>query len=366
MKKNLVDCIIPLVVLFSACKKDDKVVTPAPVLAPAKGVYVLSEGTFSDNNTRLAYRDAATGAVSADFFLQQNPALTGGLGDTGNDAIIYGGKMYIVMNGSGNVTVLNAANAAFISQVSFGGMGASNKNPRYALGTKGKVFVTAWDNTISIIDTTTLNITGTIAVGANPESIATAGNYLYVANSGALNYPDYDSTVSVVDLASMSEIKKIKVGLNPQKIEVNSAGDVYVSAYGDAFASVPVPASVSVISSATNTLKTTLGSDYAFDHIRIFNDTAYLYNNYGGGTIKVYNTITNTLVRSSFITDGTGITNSYGINIDEQNGDVYIADPGDFSTPVPGTITCFDRNGVKKFSFSTGSGINPNKILFVR
>ena len=363
VKKNVIKWILPVVVLLSACKKNDQPVATAPILQPAKGVYILSEGGFAANNSKLAYRDTA-GVVSGDFFLQQNPSLTAGLGDLGNDMVIYGSKMYIVMNGSGNVTVLNAATGAFISQISFGGSGTSNKNPRYALGARGNLYVTAWDNSVSMIDTASLGITGAALVGATPEGLAIAGNFLYVANSGGLNYPDYDSTVSVVDLTTMLEIKKIKVGLNPQKIEVNSAGKVFVTAYGDAFATIPIPATVSVINSSTNLLETTLGSDYQFDHVRIFNDIAYFYNNYGGGNIKMYNTITNSLVRNNFITDGTLITTSYGLNIDEQNGDVYVTDAKDFVTA--GEVTCFSAGGVRKLSFSIAPGVNPNKVLFVR
>jgi hypothetical protein len=58
------------------------------------------------------------------------------------------------------------------------------------------------------------------------------------------------------------------------------------------------------------------------------------------------------------------IQTSYGINIDEQNGDVYITDAINFSSP--GEVTCFNRNGVKKFSFSVSPGIIPNKVLFAR
>ncbi len=362
MKRNVIKWILPLVILLNACKKDDTYITAAPVIAPATGVYVLSEGNFATNSTRLAYRPFSTGVVSGDFFLQQNPTRIGGLGNTGNDMIIYGSKLYIVMNVTSNVTVLNAANATFIKQIDFLN-GASPKSPRYAVAARGKVYVTAYDNTVSVIDTTSLAIINTINVGANPEGIATTGNYLYVANSGGFN-PVADSTVSVIDMNTELEVKKIKVGLNPQKIEVNSAGDVYVSAYGNAFATVPIPASVSVISSATNTLTTTLGNDYQFDHIRIFNDIAYLYNNYGSGTVKLYNTITNTLVRNSFVTDGTIITASYGVNIDEENGDVYIADAKDFS--APGEVICFDKNGRKKFLFSVTPGVSPNKVLFLR
>lgn len=359
MKNALLNAFLPALILLSACKKEDKVIQ-APPLAATKGVYVLSEGNFGANNSKLLYRDAATGAISGDFFSQQNPTITAGLGDSGNDMIIYGGKLYIVMNVSSNVTVLNAATATFIRQISLVNS-TGNRQPRFAVGAKGKVYVSSYDGTVTVIDTASLNITNVINVGANPEGIEVYGNYLYTANSGGFN-PVFDSTVSVVDLSTELEIKKIRVGINPQKIEANSQGDLYVSSFGNFGSITP---SITVINGVTNTLKTTLSSEFSYDHLRIHNDTAYFYNNYGGaGTAKVYNTITNTIIRNEFVTDGTTISVPYGINIDEQNGDVYVADAIDFSSS--GRVTCFDRNGVRKFSFSVAPGVNPNKILFVR
>ena len=347
-------------ICFASCKKIDAPSPVAPVLAPAVGEYILSEGNYNSYNTKLAFYTNSTANVSGDFFLQQNPSVTGGLGELGNDAIIYGGKMYIMMTGSGRVTILNKENAMFIKNISFMN-GVISKEPRYAVGIRGKVYVSSHDNTVSVIDTSSLTIIKTINVGANPEGIAASSNYLYVANSGGFN-PVFDSTVSVVDLNTEQEIKKIKVGVNPYKIEINTAGNVFVSAYGD-YGSVA--ASISVINGSTNLSSINLGTNFKYSNIRIFGDIAYLYNNYGDTTTaKVYNTATNTIVRNKFITDGTVIQTPYGINVDEQNGDVYIADAGNFTTA--GKITCFTSGGVKKFSFSVSPGVNPNKILFKR
>jgi YVTN family beta-propeller protein len=349
-------------IIFNSCKKvEDEVVQP-PVTAPAQGIYVLSEGGFGSNNTKLGYYNLKTAQATGDFYLQQNPTITAGLGDTGNDMIIYGSKMYFVMNNSAKITVVNAANATFIKNISFLS-GAVNKSPRYAASARGKVYVTAYDNTVSVIDTTTLTIVKTIMVGANPEGIAAGPNYLYVANSGAFNLVP-DSTVSLIDLNTETEIRKIKVGVNPNKIEINNAGNVYVSAYGDFGAK---PASISVIDGAVNLTSTNLGSAYPYSHLRIFNNIAYFYNNYSPGgplaKIKVYNTATGSLVRNEFITDGTVITNTYGINIDI-TGEVYVADAPSFTTA--GRVVCFTDAGVKKFEFSTAPGVNPNKVLLNR
>lgn len=358
MRKNFTRWLFPVLFILQACSKDD--VITAPVLQPAKGIYVLSEGGFGANNSKLAYRSVVSGVVAGDFFLQQNPGQTGGLGDLGNDMILYGSKLYIVMNGSSNVTVLNAASGTYITKIPFVN-GTSDKSPRYAVGAKGKVFVTAYDNSVSVIDTTTLAITNTITVGSNPEGIATTGNYLYVANSGGLNYPAVDSTVSVIDLTTLTEIKKITVGKSPNKIAVNSAGNVYVSCFG-IFGSVDP--SVAVISSTSNTLSSILPAGFQYTHVRIYEDVAYFYNTYGDPKVGVYNTLTGILARDNFITDGTSITSTYGVNIDEQNGDVYISDAKDYVSS--GEVTCFDKTGRRKFSFSVAPGVNPNTVLFVR
>ena len=362
MKKNLIKWLLPVLVIMQACSKDDN--APAPVTPPAKGLYVISEG--SSNNAKLGFYNLGTSSFTGDYFVQQNPTQTS-LGNISNDAVIYGGKLYIVMNVSSQVVVLNAYTGVLIKRIDFG-TAPNLKLPRYAVAAKGKIYVSAYDNTVNIIDTSVLTLGTAIPVGKDPEGLAVRGNYLYVANSGGLDYPNVDSTVSVIDLNTNAEIKKIKVGYNPNKVEVASNGDIYVSAYGVGFPTPPspvIPASVSVINSTTNELRTTLGSSYQYSHVKIFGNIAYFFNNYGGaGTARVYNTDTNADVRAEFITDGTTITTPYGINIDDQNGDVYIMDAKDYITA--GAVTCFDKDGKKKFSFSTTPGVNPNKVLFIR
>jgi YVTN family beta-propeller protein len=358
---KILSALAAVTLICNACKKNDDTIPVAPVqLTPAIGQYILSEGGFGGNNTKLSFYNNATNTVVGDFFAQQNPTITSGLGDTGNDMIVYGGKLYIIMNVSGRVTVLNASNATFIKNISFieGGV---NKSPRYAVGARGKVYITAYDNKVSVIDTSSLTIVKTIPVGPNPEGIAASDNYLYVANSGGYNTIP-DSTVSLIDLNTETEIKKIKVGVNPNKVEINQAGNIFVSAYGN-FSNIPP--SLSVINGSTNANGINLGPNFQYSHLRIFGDIAYAYNNYGGGgTAKVFNTATNTIVRNEFITDGTIITTPYGINVDDLTGDVYIADAKNYVTA--GSVTCFTSTGVKKFSFSVAPGVNPNKIVFRR
>ncbi len=79
-------------------------------------------------------------------------------------------------------------------------------------------------NVVSVIDTTTNLVTGTIAVGAAPAEVAITkdGKRAYVANTGS-------STVSVIDAEAQAVVDTIPVADAPTTIAVSPLGDrVYV------------------------------------------------------------------------------------------------------------------------------------------
>ncbi len=69
------------------------------------GVYVLNEGLLTNDNTTLTYYDFGTGTATTDYYANVNGS---GLGDTGNDLLLYGGKMYIVVNESSYLRIADA------------------------------------------------------------------------------------------------------------------------------------------------------------------------------------------------------------------------------------------------------------------
>lgn len=354
-KKNLLPWALALMVLAASCSKDD--VNPGgPVLSPAQGVYVLSEG--SSNNATLGYYALGSGTFTGNFYQQQNPSQSG-LGNIGNDMTIYGGKLYIVVNVSSDVVVLNAANGTFIRRIAFKD-GSADKQPRYALGAKGKVFVTCYDGTVAVVDTTSLTITNNIAVGTNPEGIALSGENLYVANSGGLNFPDYDSTLSVVNINSLTEVAKIKVGVNPLSVAADDQGFVYVGCTGN-YSSIPAKL-VKVKISDRSIVKS---ADTAVGRIHVYNNQLWVTGGYlGSPYVRTLSTTDFSQTRANFVTDGTTITLPHGLDIDEQNGDVYVTDARDYVSS--GQLLCFDKTGKKKFAVNTTPGIIPTKVVFNR
>jgi len=337
----------------SSCKKD-KDTTSAPKVTT--GVYVLSEGLFNNNNTTLTYYNFSTSTATTDFYAAANGS---GLGDTGNDILIYGGKIYIVVNQSSYVDVSDAHTAKNIKKIDFKTTGSVPRLPRYVVAYKNKVLVSAYDGTVAVIDTTSLAIEKNITVGPNPEQMAVFGDKLYVANSGALNTV-HDSTVSVVSLTTFTELQKIKVGLNPSLVTADDAGNIYVGCDGD-YASVGHR--LVKVSTTTNTV--VKSTDTAVGKIRYYNGWLYATGGYSGSPyVRALSTTDFSQKSANFVTDGTSIVMPYGLNIDPDNGDVYITDAKDYIST--GAVFCFDKTGKKKFSFSVSPGLNPNTVVFIK
>lgn len=356
MKRNKLlsaACVI-LTFLFS-CSKDN---APAPPPVPPKvttGVFVLNQGSYGANNTTLTYYDFAAGTQTTDFFKNVNGF---GLGDTGSDFIIYGGKMYIVMNVSGYLAVANGITAKFIDTISFKNAGV-NRGPENIVASGGNVFVSSTDGTVAVIDTSSLAITKFIKVGSNPAQMVVAGDNLYVSNTGGFS-ATYDSTVSVIPLNLLAEAGRITVGINPGSICTDNTGNIYVACTGNYGTVAPTLVKVNII---TNTVIQTV--DSIFGNIRYYNSNIFTTGGYlGAANVGIFNPANLAAVRPSFITDGTTIVNPYGLDIDPATSDVYVGDAKDYVSS--GEVFCFDKTGKKKFSFPVLPGISPVKTILVQ
>lgn len=334
---------------------DDEVKRETPVVST--GAYVLSEGLFGLNNTTLTYYDFENRTAFTDFFLEVNDR---GLGDTGNDLKAYGSKLYAVVNVSSQLEVMDLRSGTSIKKIPMFDEEETPRQPRYIAFHKGYAYVCSFDGTVGRLDTATLVFDKFIQAGRQPDGICVANNKLYVSNSGGLDYPDYDNTVSVINTTTFEEIKKITVSINPFTIQGDEDGDVYVISRGNYD---DVPYSFQRIDALTDQV-TTYENIQALN-FTIHNNLAYLYNyNYAtseAGFI-VINLETETVITEDFITDNTEIQTPYGIDVDPTNGDVYITDALNFT--VTGDVYCFSKEGKLKFTFE--AGLNPNNVVFIQ
>ena len=359
--KNFFFILLSVSILISSC--DDMKDVPEPVNLPETPdetgqLYILSEGLFNMNNSTLGLIDFNKRTFTPDFFSWINDR---GLGDTANDLKRYGNKLWMVVNVSSQVEVIDLTTGVSIKRISFFNESGTARQPRFITFYGSKAYVCSFDGTVERIDTSTLKIEAVTNCGRNPDGIAVTNGKLYVSNSGGLDMPNYDNTVSVIDLATFSEIKKITVGLNPFKIEADNEGDLYVISRGNNGTIKPVWVR---IDSHTDEVVQAF-PDFPVVNFTICNDTAYVYNfdyvtnNYW---IKTFDCKTEKVISENFITDSTLLERPFGINVHPSNGHVYITDARSYT--VKGNLFCFNREGKLVYKIEN-VGLNPNTVLVV-
>ena len=209
---------------------------PAPD-SKIRGMYVVNEGNMGSNKCTLDYLDFMSSLYARNFYAERNPNVVMELGDVGNDIQIYGNKLYVVVNCSHKVEVLNAHTGKRIGQVDI-------PNCRYIRFYKGKAYVSSYVGPVLIdpdaprgavykVDTTSLKVLDKVTVGYQPEEMEIVDDYMYVANSGGYRAPNYDNTVSVIQMEDFKQVEKIPVGINLHRVKLDSYKRLWVSSRGD-------------------------------------------------------------------------------------------------------------------------------------
>lgn len=374
MKQNLFSLIFILAmttVLFS-CRNDEMIITSEESHLQGmtssdggsyRGLYLLNEGNMGSNKCTLDYLDFTNMTYSRNIYPERNPNVVKELGDVGNDIQIYGGKMYIVVNCSNKVEVINAQTGIRIGQVNI-------DNCRYITFDGGYAYVSSYVAPVGIdpesprgavyqVDTTSLSIVSKVTVGYQPEEMAVKDGKLYVANSGGYRAPDYDNTVSVIDLSSMKQIRKITVAKNLHHIKKDHYGQLWVTSRGDMDT---IPSRLFVLTANTNgdfSVSDTINTPCS--NLSIVGDSlyyfAYSYNSSTASNKVKYGIInikTHQEVSADFITDGTesSITIPYSITVHPDTHDIYITDAKNCVSS--GILNCYSVKGKLKWKTITG------------
>lgn len=362
---------LPLLLVATSCREDELVVpTEYDIIgdeAPAssiRGLYLVNEGNMGSNKCTLDYYDYMTGLYSRNFYAERNPNVIKELGDVGNDIGIYGSKLYVTVNCSHKVEVLDARTGIRLGQVDI-------PNCRYVRFHRGKAYVSSYVGPVMIdpnapkgavyeVDTTSLAVTRKVTVGYQPEEMEIVDDYMYVANSGGYRAPLYDNTVSVVEMIDFKQVQQIPVGINLHRLKKDRYGKLWVTSRGD-YQSRPSRLYVLDKVRGYNRMTVTDTLAIACSNMAFRGDSLFYYatewNNYTQSNTITYGIVdirTKERVSENFITDGTDrdITIPYGIAIHPETGDIFVTDAKNYVSS--GTLYCFDRFGRRKWSVRTG------------
>ncbi|PWH85379.1 YncE family protein [Brumimicrobium oceani] len=340
--------LITLLFLVS-CKKET--VEDIPMANSLEnGILVLNEGLFQHNNSSLSWVNLATNEAKHEVFLNKNSRP---LGDTGNDMIAYGGKIYIAVTGSSTLEVLDRKTLQSIKQIQFN-YNNQSQEPRNISFHEGNVFVSSFDGYVSVIDTTALKIQQRIKVGRNPEGLCIQNQSLYVANSGGLDFQNVDTTVFEIDLNSMSVVDTFVVGANPGDMISDDFNNVYVVKRGNYSSDPSELIRINTMDQTVSNLGipvSTLSKRGNLMYLSYFN------HNTASSEVSIFDCSTQSLIDPSFI-DNQEITTLYGVEAFKEN-QIICLDAMSFTNT--GYLRFFNQFGNQTKSIQVG--LNPNSIL---
>ena len=134
MKKKIFVYLCALAGMFAACddmtdqpQADDGIQGGALLETGTAEMYILSEGLFNLNNSTLARYSFSKGTWTPNWFYAMNRR---DLGDTANDMDVYGSKLYVVVNVSSTVEVINLADGKVLQQISLVDENGASRQPR--------------------------------------------------------------------------------------------------------------------------------------------------------------------------------------------------------------------------------------------
>jgi YVTN family beta-propeller protein len=222
MKSKGLFFLLGLSICLASCKKDEEVDPVVGGINYSKGIWIINEGSFGNQNASISYI-SETAQVVPDAFMAANNV---SIGDVLQDVEVHNGKAYAVLNNSLKLVVFNTEDFKIVDEV------VGFDYPRHIVFADNKAFVSdgAFAGSVKVIDLSTNEIIQSIPVGNGPEQMALSNGFLYVCNSGGWTT---DNTVSVIDLSTESVVSTIVVGDRPLDIEVDITGNAWVLSSGE-------------------------------------------------------------------------------------------------------------------------------------
>ena len=378
---HLIIYILLMVLAMTACRTDDQIVYMEDVdtgvgntRGDIVGMYVLCEGNMGSNKCTLDYLDLSGVTVHylRNIYAERNPNVVKELGDVGNDAKIYGSRLWLVINCSNKVEVCRASDAVKIGKIDI-------PNCRYLAFDDGYAYVSSYVGPVSIdeqaprgrvykVDTLSLQKVDSVVVGYQPEEMAVYGGKLYVANSGGYRVPDYDRMVSVIDLKTFREEYQVDVAPNLHRMRIDHYGQLWVTSRGN-YDDAPACISCLRISESGQPIVTDQ-LQVGVSDLCIVGDSLYYCGSewsqteqrttisYGIMNVRTHQVVTHQLSPAPELQQ---VKMPYGIIVNPQRRDFYVMDAKNYVSS--GDLLHFRSDG--SFDYKVRTGDIPAHATFV-
>lgn len=332
--------------ILQGCTNDDNV-TDAPLGSYDNGLLVLNEGGIGE--VTFISEDYET--VQHDVFATVNGS-SQDLGSFAQSMFFDGDRAFIISNGSNKITVVNRYTMQYIATIATG-----LNIPRYGVAVNGKAYVTnaaSFDNDaddfVAVIDLTDFSVETPIMVNTYAEKIIAHNDKVYVAGG----FYGVGDKITVIDSNTQTVSGTITTGQAPGSFE--AAGNVlYVlcSSYTEASKLVRVDLTTDTVIDQVD-FPSTLQNAANLDV-----DEGNIYFTVASKIYKI-GTDANVVTDTPFIdTQSSSAYIGYGFAVHGQR--IYISEAADdFSSD--GKVLIYTTSGT--FIRNIGTGLGPNGIYF--
>ena len=345
-KKVFVFIILVIICCFSSCEDSYgpvSTVVDDPVYTK-HGVFILNEGNYVAGNGSLSYYDIDSQVVSNNVFINVNEIP---LGDVVQSMAIKDSTAFIVVNYSKKIEIINTNTYKQIATI------IGFDSPRYMqIIDETKAYVTDLSSDeIQIININTFEIFNHISVGFTTEKLVKVENKVFVLNWS------FGNKVLVIDTESDELTDTITVTKEPNSIVVDKNKNIWVLSSGG-FMNDEIPALISINS-------TTHSITHFFEFAEIDLNPTHLSINGGGDTLYflndgVYKMKIDNIELPSVPVIYSNDKQLYSLKVHPERPLIFISDAIDFNQD--GIVWVYNTLGAEIDHFK--AGINPSGFYF--
>jgi len=206
---------------------------PDAVRPNTRGVYVVCEGLWRQDNSVLSYIEPSALIAVRDVLQANDPGQR--LGDTAGDVAVNGDTMYIAVATSHSIEVIRMSDGKWLGRIKL----PSTQQPSSVVISNDSVGYCANVNDDSITEFNPRSftvVTSGVPVGPAPEGLAILNNRLFVGNSGFGDLRATEpgaGTISVLSTSDLALVGTISGVPNVGTIRADSVRNVIWASYRD-------------------------------------------------------------------------------------------------------------------------------------
>ena len=220
--------IIMLLMFLLSCSKDKEfgeINTENTDFIYGKGVFIVNEGNYTNGNGSVSFYNFYTNKIYNGIFDAANKRP---LGDVPVSMEFINGMIYLVVNNSGKIEVVNPDDFKSVKTIN------GFTSPRFILPVNStKAYVSDLrSNYISVLDLQTNTITKKIYCGKSTDRMLKYNNRVFVCNWSEYYVKAPNNTVQVIDCDNDLLIDSVKVGKEPNSMVFDKQNRLWVLSSG--------------------------------------------------------------------------------------------------------------------------------------